>query len=60
MHWYKMSSRDKGTDYENYSDISKGYDTRRQPIGVDVILGAITRVTGGKTTEATVVDIGKY
>ena len=35
------------------------YHLARQPVGVDVILGAVARVMQGKLSESTVVDIGK-
>ena len=35
------------------------YYLARQPVGVDVILGAVARVMQGKLSESTVVDIGK-
>ena len=35
------------------------YHLARQPVGVNVILGAVARVMQGKLSESTVVDIGK-
>ena len=35
------------------------YHLVRQPVGVDVILGAVAHIMQGKLSESTVVDIGK-
>uniref|UniRef100_A0A1X7UNT6 Methyltransferase type 11 domain-containing protein n=1 Tax=Amphimedon queenslandica TaxID=400682 RepID=A0A1X7UNT6_AMPQE len=46
-------------DYEDYNKASKDYDSCRQAVGIDVILGAVARVMKGRSIkEASIVDIG--
>ena len=46
------------TDYENYSVTSHSYDTTRQPIGLEVILGCFAATNTRPLHEQTILDAG--
>jgi ubiquinone/menaquinone biosynthesis C-methylase UbiE len=46
------------TEYENYSDTSQSYDTTRQPIGLEIILGCFAATDTRPLHEQVILDAG--